>query len=89
MSYNKPLPRINNILWLAKFTGPFPMKNSEIIIVAENWHFSKSLINFLHLFPEDEEFENGLDFVTRCEDLEHIIREERKAPHEMLHSQQD
>lgn len=88
MQYKKPLPQIHNILWLAKYAGPFPMENKDIIRLAEKWNFSKSMVDFLHLFPENEVFENGLEFVTRCEELEHLIREERKAPLEMLRSPQ-
>jgi hypothetical protein len=38
------------------------------------------------LFPADEEFDSEDDFLTRCEEVEMLIREERKMPAETLRS---
>lgn len=89
MMYTKPLPRIDNILWLAKLARPFPTTADEILTIAKKWHFSRSTIDFLKSFPKDEEFKNIEDFVTRSEELELMICEERKMPREILRSPQE
>lgn len=87
--YIKPLPRIDNILWLAKLARPFPTTAGEILTIAKKWNFSRSTLDFLKSFPKDEEFRDIEDFVTRSEELELMIREERKMPREILRSPQD
>lgn len=88
MVYTKSLPRIDNILWLAKLARPFPTTAGSILNLARDWHFTQSTIDFLKLFPADEEFETGEDFLTRAEELEMFIHEERKMPAETLYSPQ-
>lgn len=89
MIYYKPLPHIDNVRWLAKLSGPYPATRQEILEAAEDWNFSDNTIEFLRLFPADEVFKNQLDFLTRCEELELLIREERNMPAEVLRSPQD
>ena len=89
MTYKTVLPRIDNILWLSNLARPFPKTAGEILDIALSWKFSKSITDFLKLFPRDEVFENGEDFVTRLEELEMMIREERQMPFEHLRSAQD
>lgn len=89
MMYTKSLPRIDNILWLAKLARPFPTTAGEILTIAKKWNFSQSTIDFLKSFPKDEEFKNIEDFTTRSEELELMIREEREMPKEVLRSPQD
>ena len=89
MIYFKPLPHIDNIRWLARLTEPYPATCQAILETAEAWNFSDSTIEFLQLFPSDEEFASREDFLTRCEELEMSIREERTMPAEILRSSQD
>lgn len=89
MIYDKALPRIDNIMWLVKLARPFPTTASEITKIAKNWNFSQSTQDFLKIFPEDEVFEDGDDFLTRCETVELLSREARKMPAETVLSQQD
>jgi hypothetical protein len=89
MIYTKPLPRLDNIVWLAKHIDPFPITAGEILDIAQTWKFNKSILEFLKLFPADEEFESRADFLTRVEELEIMIREEREMPVEILRSPLD
>ena len=89
MIYAKPLPRIDNIVRLAKITGPYPVKARSLLETARLRDFHKSTLDFLRLFPSDEAFESRADFLTRCDELELMIREERKMPSEALRSPQD
>lgn len=90
MNYTQPLPKLENFSWLARMVGPFPMPAGVIRRAAESLKLNKSVSNFLKLFPEDEEFESRADFLTRCEDLELIIREERNMQSEpLILSQED
>lgn len=88
MIYGKALPRIDNIRWLRRLVGPFPTTAGEILEIARVWNFSQGTIDFLKLFPGDEEFTSEDDFLTRCEELEMLMREEQKMPAEILHSPQ-
>jgi hypothetical protein len=47
------------------------------------------MTDFLDLFPADEVFESKVDFMTRCEELEMFINQEREMPKEVLRSPQD
>lgn len=89
MIYYKPLPHIDNVRWLAKLAGPYPATRQEIMDAAQDWNFSDNTIEFLRLFPADEQFKSQDEFLTRCEELELLIREERKMPAEVLRSPQD
>lgn len=89
MTYGKSLPRIDNILWLKALSRPFPATTADILEKARLWHFSTNTIDFLKLFPENEIFESEEEFLTRCEELEMMIREERAMPIEGMLSPQD
>lgn len=89
MIYYKPLPRIDNVRWLAKLAGPYPATRQEITEAAQDWNFSENTIEFLRLFTPDEVFKSQGDFLARCEELELLLREERKMPAELLRSPQD
>jgi len=89
MTYFKPLPHIDNVRWLAKLAGPYPTTRQAILETAELWKFSDNTLEFLMLFPPDEEFTDHQDFLSRCEELEMLIREERAQPVEVLNSPQD
>lgn len=89
MIYSRPLPKMNNLSGLAIVARPYPKTAGGMLRVARNWKFSHSVANFLKLFPEDEEFTNTQDFMTRCEVLEGMLRDERNMPAENLRSPQD
>jgi hypothetical protein len=86
MTYTKSLPQIDNIFWLAKLARPFPTTAGKILRLAKEWHFSRSTIDFLSIFPPDQEFQNTDDFISRSEALELLIRDQRKMPVELLRS---
>ena len=88
MTYNTALPHIDNILWLRALARPFPTTAGRILDIAATWNFSKNTLSFLSLFPHHEVFENGNDFLSRCEQLELLIRDERAMPVEHLNSQE-
>lgn len=88
MAYLKSLPRMSKLVWLAKLARPFPATAGDILKTARKWSFSHSTTGFLQLFPKEEEFKNMDDFLTRCEELELFIREERQMPAERLRSSQ-
>ncbi|HUD05312.1 MAG TPA: hypothetical protein VMR18_00110 [Candidatus Saccharimonadales bacterium] len=77
MIYEKALPRIDNILWLRKLSGPFPTTAGEILDTANRWNFSRSTTDFLRLFPEKEEFGDRNSFLRLCEEMELAIRGSR------------
>lgn len=77
MTYNKPLPRIQDLLWLAKLARPYPTTAGSILALAKLWYFNKSTQDFLRQFTADETFKSGDDFLDRCNELELLIREER------------
>lgn len=87
--YSRPLPRLDNILWLTQLARPFPTTADHIIKAAKKWRFSKSTVDFLGLFPHDTKFEDGEEFFARSQDLQLLIRQERDAPIEHLKSPQD
>jgi hypothetical protein len=89
MIFNRPIPRINNIRWLSRLAMPFPTTAGEIAVVAADWRFDKSTLEFLTLFPEDVVFESREDFLTRVEDLELLLQEEVTAQPEAALSSQD
>lgn len=88
MTYSKRLPPVRNLLTVAKSTH-FPAFRQEVKNNAASLGFGGVLTNFLDLFPDYEVFESKVDFMTRCEELEMFINQERRAPKETLHSQQD
>ncbi|MFA5003827.1 MAG: hypothetical protein WC498_00945 [Candidatus Saccharimonadales bacterium] len=87
ITYN-PLPRIDNILLLAKLARPFPTDVETVQYIAEVWDFNQSTRNFLSLLPSDVVFKNEDDFFGRCDELTLFMRSERSMPIEMLHSPQ-
>lgn len=88
MTYVKQLPRTGQLLALAHQIT-FPASQAEIISIAKSLGYGASLINFIRLFDGDEVFSSTDDFMNRCEELELLIGEEKKAPVEYLRSYQD
>lgn len=87
MTYYKP--HVDNIRWLAKVAGPFPTTDDVILDTAMAWRFSENTIEFLKLFPGNEEFKTQDDFITRCEELEMMLSEKESMPREYLRSPQE
>ncbi|HKX73478.1 MAG TPA: hypothetical protein VJM32_05665 [Candidatus Saccharimonadales bacterium] len=88
MTFNKRLPTIRTLRYLADMDGPFPIKNRHIILAAQRFWFGDNVIEFLKLFPPDAVFHSRDGFIERCKQLELLIQEERHAPLEVLHSPQ-
>jgi len=89
MIYNRTQPRIHNVLWLTRLAMPFPSTAGKIMGIAVAWRFDKSTLDFLALFPPNVEFASREDFLTQCEELELLLREEAQAPVETVLSPQD
>lgn len=87
--YDKILPGTKNLLWLSKLARPFPASATKLVQTASKWNLSRNTIDFVSLFPSDVTFASGDDFLTRCEELRLMIREERAMPVEKLHNPQD
>lgn len=82
-------PHIDNILWLTKVSGPYPVSCEDIQLTAEAWNFSNNTIEFLKLFPKDEIFNSREDFLNRYEKLEALVRQRQVAAEELAHSSKD
>jgi hypothetical protein len=85
----KSLPHVDNILWLIRVSAPFPTTAGSVLDRARLWNFSRSTRDFLGRFPADEVFQSRVDLLTRCEELELFLHEERDMPQEHLRSPQD
>ena len=88
MTYKRQLPQVHYLLRLAK-SMEFPASRDDVIRAANTGNYPESMKSFLKLFAAYDSFEGCADFVNRCEELELLIRQEREAPKEYLHSQQD
>jgi len=89
MIYTKPLPSKVKLRRLVKLVGPFPASARRIVDVAHHFGFGRDIISFLHLFHPNDIFRNRTDFMTRCEEMEILLEEERQMPPERLLSPQD
>jgi hypothetical protein len=65
------------------------MTAGTIILYARQLGINHNVVDFLHRFHTDEIFQSRADFITRCDELELLIREKRDMPHEILRSPQD
>lgn len=81
--YSRSLPRIDNIYLLKNLIATYPVSIKRIIQIARRWSFSRSTIDFLKYFPSSEVFESGDEFLSRCEDIETVIKESRHEPAEV------
>ena len=88
MTYEKQLPPIRQLLSLAQQTL-FPATRAEIERLAKSVGSPETVIDLLKLFSADETFNSRTDFMTRCEELELFIGQERAMPKEILRSPQD
>lgn len=80
---------IGNLEWLVHLARPFPVSAGKMQDLARKWGFDRHVQDLLGQFPEDEDFESGDDFLTRCEELEFLESEEADMPDETLRSPQD
>jgi len=87
--YTKQLPNMKTIQQVAKLAGPFPTSARMIVFYAKHFGLDHDVTDFLHQFHPDEMFQSRADFITRCDELELMIQEEREMPKEVLRSPQD
>ena len=85
-NYRYDLPPVRHLLSLASDTQ-FPATRHDISRNAARWGFTQTMLDFLYLFPENEVFKSRVDFMTRCEELELLLGQERALPKERLSPQ--
>ena len=88
MPYTKKLPATRHLLKLARNVG-FPTTAGYAIKLAKELELPSELIYFLQTYPTDEIFENRVYFMTRCEELELLIKQEIDLPIESLERDRD
>lgn len=89
MAYDKRLPNNKDIIWLSKLVTTYPATRRQVVRMARLWNFKQDVVSFLRLFPPDHEFTSRTDLVTKCEDLEILIRQEWESPKEVPSSVED
>jgi hypothetical protein len=86
MQYSKPLPPVRDLLTLSQRVY-FPIERRQLSAIATNSGIGgPTLTDFLSVFPAGEVFESRVDFMTRAEELEMLINQERTTPAETLRS---
>jgi len=83
------LPHSKDIFRLAKFITSYPVLSRNVVQVARKLGCKENVIEFLKLFPGDNEFQSRTDFITRCEDLKIVMKQKEELPEERLFSPQD
>lgn len=83
MSYAKRLPQPSRLLSVSEYVR-FPATATDVCETAYAHKASRSVVDFLSLFSPGDIFYSQQDFLTNCEELELLIREERKMPHEAV-----
>ena len=68
---------------------PFPMPCGEMIVVARYMSCSPTTVRLLQRFDQNDVFENGVDFINRCDGVRLLMNEVRHTPKELLYSSQD
>ena len=81
-------PSKHCLLSLAR-TAQFPSTSTDMIAFAERQGCDRPTILFLQLFGLNDVFENGIDFLNRCEEVKLFLREEDTAPYERVQSSED
>ena len=66
----------------------FPVRRDEMIAAAREFGCAPAVMRLLRRFNPDDVFENGVDFINRCEDVELFAREEHAMPKELLRNPQ-
>lgn len=87
--YTNQLPSMTTLRRTVEVAKPFPATTKEISERAKKAGINNDVIEFLVQFNDDETFESRVDFITRCDELELLIQEERELPAENLRSSQD
>lgn len=87
MIYNKPLPAIRELIDLAN-NAVFPVTLHDLLDLAAEIGSSPEVTDFLSLFQPAATFASRVDFLTRSEELELLLSQERTMPPERLHSPQ-
>lgn len=64
----------------------FPATSSDMIAFAEHRGCSHPTVLFLRLFGLRDTFENGIDFLNRCEEVKLFLCQERSVPYGLLRS---
>jgi hypothetical protein len=70
------------------YNVPFPMPCGEMLTVAKYMGCAPATLRLLGRFNPDDTFENGVDFVNRCEETRLFEHEEHLALKELLRSPQ-
>lgn len=86
MTYSEHLPSMNELRRLVKSVSVYPASAQQFIDAAGQSGSKPDIISFLHIFHPDDVFEDGSDFISRCEGLELLIDQKRQSPNEILHS---
>lgn len=86
MLYTKQLPNLSKLRQLAKHVAVFPASAQQFFDTAERSGCNQDILSFLRFFHPDETFSNDLDFITRCEELELLLNQERQSPYEVVRS---
>lgn len=82
------LPTMHALRHLAVVEGSFPAKAGRVLAAGKKAWCDQNVIDFIRLFPADEVFISRNDFLERCAHLLFLLRAERRAPKEVLHSPQ-
>ncbi len=83
MKYDKRLPQLLQLISLSEAIR-FPTTGASLLATAQKLDASRSIVDFLALFSPGDTFHSRQDFIASCEELELLIREGRKMPHEVV-----
>jgi hypothetical protein len=84
MTYTKRLPEIKDIVRLSTLVSSYPVTRRQIVRMARIWNMNDDIVSFLRQFSADEVFTTRTDFVTRCDTLSKLIRQEWESPHQQV-----
>lgn len=82
------LPRYRSLLSLAR-AASFPISRQDMLTLARARDAAPSTVVFLRRFNPEDVFENGADFMNRCEEMKLLLRDLRDCPRELLRSPQE
>jgi len=78
MSHLTVLPSTHALKQLAELSGPFPIKNRQLLLAAERFGFGERLIGFLRLYPDHQVFHSRDSFLESCAELKATLRGEQQ-----------
>lgn len=87
MRYMRTYPTEEQLRELA-YILPFPMSCDDMVTVARYIGCSPAAVRLLRQFDPEDVFENGVDFINRCQAMRIVMQGERAAPKELLRSPQ-